>query len=172
MSLRPASTIAWHSASNRATSSVMLSSTRKIARAPRAARVGDVGDHARRSEAVEVAPAHLDDRAEAAVEGAAARGLDDVDLAAEQRVAGEHAGAAVRQLDVGSSRPADRARRGVCANAVGRRRYDSPAIAASRRAVLERAQQLAEREVAFAADDEVDAAVADGSYASGARLGS
>ena len=83
--------IAWHSASNRATSSVMLSSTRKIARAPRARASRDVGEHALDRIRVEVAAAHLDDRAEAAVEGAAARGLDDVDLPAEQRVAGEHA---------------------------------------------------------------------------------
>ena len=89
--------IAWHSASKRATSSVMLSSTRKIARAPCARASRDVGEHALEVEAVEVAAAHLDDRAEAAVERAAARGLDDVDRAAEQRVAAQHARAAVRQ---------------------------------------------------------------------------
>ena len=38
--------IARHSASNRATLSVMLSSTRKIARAPRARASRDVGEHA------------------------------------------------------------------------------------------------------------------------------
>ena len=60
-------------------------------------RVGDVRQHAGEIERVEVAPAHLDDRAEAAVVGAAARRLDDVDGAAEERIAGQHARAAVRQ---------------------------------------------------------------------------
>ena len=47
---------------------------------------------------MEVAAAHLDDRAEAAVVGAAARRLDDVDRPAEQRVS-QHASRAVRRLD-------------------------------------------------------------------------
>ena len=60
---------------------------------PRAARarIADVGDHAVDREAMEVAAAHLDDRAEAAVERAAARRLDDVDGPAHHRVAGQHA---------------------------------------------------------------------------------
>ena len=89
--------MARQSASNRGTSSVMLSSTRKIARAPRSRASRDVGDHALDRRTMKVPPAHLDDRAEAAVERAAAGRLDDVDLAAHHRVAGEHARCAARQ---------------------------------------------------------------------------
>src|SRR6187397_2921609 len=53
------------------------------------ARILDVCNHAIDRKAMKVAPAHLDDRAEAAVERAAARGLDDVDGAAHHRVAVE-----------------------------------------------------------------------------------
>ena len=120
-----------------------------------AARVGDVGQHAVDAVGVEVAAAHLDDRAEAAVVGAAARGLDDVHLAAEQRVAAEHARGAVRQPQRLGREPRDRPV-GVVHEAVrasgttGRR---SPSSGAFR---FERAQQLAERLLAFAADDELD----------------
>ena len=55
------------------------------------ARVGDVGDHASHLAGVEVPAAHLDDRAEAAVERAPARGLDHVHRIAEERVALQHA---------------------------------------------------------------------------------
>jgi hypothetical protein len=48
---------------------------------------------------VEVASAHLDYRAEAAVEGAAARGLDHVDLPAEEHVAAEHPHVTSRRPD-------------------------------------------------------------------------
>ena len=58
----------------------MLSSTRKIVLAPRPPRVADIRQHALDRIGVEVAAAHLDNRAEAAIEGAAARGFDDVDL--------------------------------------------------------------------------------------------
>ena len=64
------------------------------------ARVGDVRDHAIDGKAVEIPPAHLDDRAEAAVERAPARGFDDVDGSAHHGVAGEHPAAAIRQTDV------------------------------------------------------------------------
>ena len=59
-------------------------------------RVRDVVDHPRHGKAVEVAAAHFDDRAEAAVEGAAARRLDDVHLPAEHGVAGQHTRVAPR----------------------------------------------------------------------------
>ena len=76
---------------------------------------------------MEVAAAHLDDRAEAAVVGAAARGLDDVDRAAEEGVAGR---ARARARSGSANRavvePADRPRR-RCVNGSGRRRgYDRP----------------------------------------------
>ena len=74
---------------------------------------------------MKVAAAHLDDRAEAAVVGAAARGLDDVDLPAEQRVAVEHARGAIGQLQpFVSSRITGRS--GLCTKPV-RRRYERPA---------------------------------------------
>ena len=127
---RPASMIAWHSASKRCTSSVMLSSTRKIARAPwpRASRMS-ASTRSNRVR-VEVPAAHLDDRAEAAVEGAAARRLDDVDRPAEQRVAAEHARAAVGQPQRAVASAVDRPGR-VVHGSRRRSRHDSPAIAAS-----------------------------------------
>ena len=139
-----------------ATSSVMLSSTRKIAWAPRAPRVGDVGEHAVDRIRVKVAAAHLDDRAEAAVEGAAPRRFDDVDLAAEQRVAAEHARARGSGSRSGVDASRLTGRSALCAKpsgaAVREARRSPPTLAAA----LERAQQLAERLLAFAADDEVD----------------
>ncbi len=89
--------IAWQSDSKRRMSSVMLSSTRKIARAPRR-RASEMSASTRSMlYSVKIPAAHLDDRAEAAVVGAAPRGLDDVDWTAEHRVAVEHAGGAIRQ---------------------------------------------------------------------------
>ena len=44
--------------------------------------VADVGEHAVERKLIEVSPAHLDDRAEAAVERAAARGFDGIGLPA------------------------------------------------------------------------------------------
>src|SRR5881296_1524268 len=86
--------IARQSASKRATLSVMLSSTMNRARAP------DVLEHAREVVSVEVAAAHSDDRAEAAVEGAAPGGLDHVDRLAQQRVTSQHARAALGQAQL------------------------------------------------------------------------
>ena len=133
--------IAWHSASNRSTSSVMLSSTMKMhARAARrASRMSAM--HAVDREAVEVAAAHLDDRAEAAVERAAARGLDDVDRAAHQRVAGQHARSAVRRPN--RIRPSSRvtSRCGFAAKRCRRRETTDRRPPSSGRPVLERAEQ-------------------------------
>src|SRR5262249_34999606 len=67
---------------------------------PVIARVADVGQDAVESEGVKVPPAHLDDRAEAAIERATARGLDDIDLLAEELVAPENAGIALRGPDL------------------------------------------------------------------------
>jgi len=63
------------------------------------ARVLNVGDHVPERKPVKVSPTHLDDRAEAAVERAPARCLDDVHAPAEHRVAGQHPGRAVRRSD-------------------------------------------------------------------------
>ena len=149
--------MASQSASKRSTSSVMLSSTRKIAPAPCAPRVGDVGEHALDRIRMKVAAAHLDDRAEAAVERAAARGFDDVDRPAEQRVA-----VSTRASRFGSRSGSDASgitgRAGMWRTRPSAVRNDSPAMPAKRsRPFFERAQQLAERLLAFAADDEVDA---------------
>ena len=119
------------------------------------ARVLDVREHALEAAAVEVAPAHRDDRAEAAVEGAAARGLDDVDRLAEQRVAGEHARLALRQAQrVVLERP-DRPRRVVAEAVLGPERQACDAV--ERPAALERTQQLREGLLALARHHEVDA---------------
>ena len=94
----PASTIAWHKRLEpRDVERDVVVDQEDRARAA-APRVGDVRQDAREVEGVEVAPAHLDDRAEAAVVGAAARGLDDVDRPAEEGVAGQDARGAVGQL--------------------------------------------------------------------------
>jgi hypothetical protein len=64
------------------------------AAAPRVRGVGrDAFDRVR----VEIAAAHLDDGAEAAVERAAPRRFDHIDLAAEERVSAEHASAPIGQ---------------------------------------------------------------------------
>src|SRR5215510_1734437 len=112
MSSSPASMMAWHSASNRRTFSVMLSSTRKIARA------ADVGQDPVEGEGVEVAPAHLDDRAEAAIERAAARGFHHVDLAPQELVALQNARIALRRPDLAVDETVDRTVRIVVEGAV------------------------------------------------------
>ena len=72
------------------------------------ARVGNVVEHPRNREAMEIPAAHLDDRAETAVERAAPRRLDDVDAAAHHRVAGENAGSALWRPDLLVARAARR----------------------------------------------------------------
>ena len=62
-------------------------------------RVADVCDYAVKGVGVKVATAHFNDGAEAAIEGAAARGLDDVGLAAQDGVALEDACAAVGEAN-------------------------------------------------------------------------
>src|SRR5271166_2337839 len=65
-----------------------------------ALRVADVVEDSVEGVGEEVAAAHFDDGAEAAVKCAAARCFDDVDLAAEKGVAGEDAGAPFGQADI------------------------------------------------------------------------
>ena len=79
--------IASHKASKRFTLSMMLSSTRKRVRAPwsRASRMS--ANHAIEGIREEVAATHLDDRAETAIVGAAARSFDHVDLTSQKGVA-------------------------------------------------------------------------------------
>ena len=98
---------------------------------------------------MKVAAAHFDDRAEAAVEGAAARGLDDVDLPSEQRVARQDAGGAIGQAQRIRGEPHHGAV-GVVDEAVARTPRQAGDVI-GRAAVLERAEQLAKRLFPFAA---------------------
>ena len=58
--------------------------------------IADVCDHALERVSVKVAPAHLNDRAEAAIVSTPARSLYHIDLPAQHRVATEYARFAVR----------------------------------------------------------------------------
>ena len=78
-----------------------------------APRIGDVADDALNREAVEVTAAHRDDRAEAAVEGTAARRLHDIHLAAKHGVAGQHARPAPRRRNRAVLDRCDRAGTGL-----------------------------------------------------------
>ena len=136
-------------------SSVMLSSTRKIASAPRARASAMSASTRSMRIGVEVPAAHLDDRAEAAVEGAAARCFDHVDLASEQRIALEHARAAIGQLERLRREVRDHRRSGLWRKPSGvaiRQSGDARQVAM----MLERAQQLAQRVLAFAANEAID----------------
>src|ERR1700680_5347266 len=64
-----------------------------------ALRIADVSDDAVKGVGVKVTAAHFNDGAERAVVRAAARGFDDLDLAAKDRAALENAGATVGKLD-------------------------------------------------------------------------
>ena len=117
--------MAWHSASKRR----MLRRDVVVddedgARAV-VAGVANVGQHAVERVGVEVAAAHLDDRAEAAIEGAAARGLDHVDLPAQHGVAAEHAGVALGQADLVAFEAVHRARQDSACQPSSAR-YDRP----------------------------------------------
>src|SRR5260370_34013978 len=58
-------------------------------------RIGNVGDYAVKRISVKITTTHFDDRAETTVIGAAARSLDDICLAAKNRVALQHPRTAV-----------------------------------------------------------------------------
>ena len=118
--------------------------------------VANVGQHAIERVSMKVAPAHLDDRAEAAVEGASARGFHHIHPAPQHGIAAEDTGVALGQTDFialermhGARRVLMPAIRGVIRQPLNR----SKALAA-----FERAQQLAEGNLAFAADNVIDAA--------------
>ena len=125
-------------------------------RAP-ASCVADVVDHAIDREAVEVAPAHFDDRAKAAVVRATARRLDDIGLPAEQCVAAQHPRAPCRWSDLACRQVGHRTGRVVDEpRAVVER---EPAYSVIRAAGLEAAEQLAKGDLALAPHDEVDTRV-------------
>ncbi len=132
--------------------------------------VANIGEHAVEGICVEVAAAHLDDGAEAAIEGAAARGLDHVDRPAQHVIAREDAGAAVRQSDitafegmdgaVGIGKPIGCNR--VVGKSLSRNLGESGAPGEPRdvpesAVALDGASEFAEGEFAFAANDEIDA---------------
>ena len=126
--------------------------------------IGNVGEHACDWIRVEVAAAHLDDRTEAAVEGTAAGCFDDVGAAPEQRVAAKYAGIAIRQPQA-FRRQRDGRRRPVvdemaCLSerkAWNIRQALRAGLRIGRRAAaLDRANERAERPLAFAADEEID----------------
>ncbi len=123
------------------------------ARAP-ATGVGDVGQHALDAVDVKIPPAHLDDRAEAAVVRAATRRLDDVNRTAQQRVSVEHPGAAIREPRRARCKPRNRPV-GVEHEAV-RRAIRKTSDVVEARPGFERAQELAQRLLAFSPDDELD----------------
>src|SRR5712692_7007814 len=66
---------------------------------PVVAGVADVGKNSLEGVGVKVVAPHFDDRAETAVVGAAAGGLDNIDLAAQQGVASKDASVAIGQAD-------------------------------------------------------------------------
>src|SRR4029453_8805405 len=72
------------------------------------ARVADVSQDAVEGEGMEVAPAHLDDRAKAANESTAARGFHDVDLTPQKLVAAQNASVALRRPDLAVGEAVDR----------------------------------------------------------------
>src|SRR5215475_16067200 len=74
------------------------------------ARVADVRQHPVQGVRMKVATAHRDDRAEAAVEGAAAGGLDHVDLSTQGGVPGEYPCGALRRANITALEATHRAR--------------------------------------------------------------
>ena len=121
---------------------------------PVLAGIAEVGQDAVEGEGVEVAPAHLDDRAEAAIERAAARGFHHVDRPAEKLVALKDAGASIRWPDLAVGQTVDRTIRVVVEGAAHPVREPGDAVESA--ASLERPHQLAEGQLALAAHDEVD----------------
>jgi hypothetical protein len=120
-------------------------------------RVADVRQDPLEGVGVEVASAHLDNRAEAAVECAAARGFDHVDLPAEERVAAKYPHVAPRRPDLAVLKAAH-APRGVVAESVGASVGQARNLVVSA-PCLEPTQQLTERDLPLAPHDEVDSAI-------------
>jgi GAF domain-containing protein len=114
-----------------------------------------IGHHAIDRPDMEVPPAHFDDRAEGAVVRAAPRGFDDVNLAPHEGVSGEHPRRAARGTHVLVVEMTDRTIR-IALEAIALAIRDARNLAEIASA-FERAKELAERLVAFAANDDVDA---------------
>jgi hypothetical protein len=117
------------------------------------ARVANVGQDSIEVVGVKVSTAHLDDRAEAAIERTAPRRLDDIDLPSNHRVPRQDARAPIGQADVAAGERRDGPIR------VGHERLTT-AVREARDAVvtaigLDRAQQVPKRDLALASHDEV-----------------
>ena len=124
---------------------------------PRAAasRIADVVDHAFHREAMEVASAHLDDRTEAAIERAPARRLDHVHVAAHHRIAGQHARGPIWRLQRSVLNGRDGSRRGLLkAVRVTKPESCHPIEGGP---LVERPDELPERQLALSANDCIDA---------------
>ena len=103
----------------------------------------------------EIPSAHLDDRAEAAIVGAAPRSFYDVDLPPQKCVANKNSRVPLGQLDFSILQPV----RGtsLCMHPRIALRKRQAADILESRAALDRAQQFAERDFAFASYQDVDA---------------
>src|SRR5262245_11366922 len=104
---------------------------------------------------MEVPAAHLDNRAEAAVEGAAARGFNDIHLSPEYRVAAQHTCRAPWKRHRAVLDWRDGARTALPETvAIAEPEAINPI---ERCAGVERAYQLPKRQLSFAANDCIDA---------------
>src|SRR5215469_4082753 len=116
--------------------------------------VADVGQDPVERIGMEVAPTHSDDRAEAAIEGTATRGLDHVDWLAQHGVALEHARATFGKAYVAVVKSVHRPLR-IVPPITGWLAVRQSADGFKCPAVLQSAYQLAKGHFAFAADDEI-----------------
>src|SRR5262249_12011012 len=116
--------------------------------------VADVGQDSVERIGMEVAPTHRDDRAETAIEGAAARSFDHVDWLAQHGVSLEHARAAFGKAYVAVVKSVHRPLR-IVPPITGGLAVRQSADGFKCPAVLQRAYQLAKGHFAFAADDEI-----------------
>src|SRR5260370_42460074 len=116
-------------------------------------RIADVGDYAVKRISVKIATTHFDDGAETTVIRAAARSLDDICLAAEDRVARQHPRTAVWKANLVIFQPVRRTLLVVnqLIAAAVRKPGDEVHVAAA----VERALQLTECNFTLAAHDEV-----------------
>src|ERR1039458_3694970 len=105
---------------------------------------------------MKIAAPHFDDRAEAAIEGASAGGLHHIHTTSKHGVAAEHTGVALGQADFISLQSVHGARKILMPTIL---RVIRQSLNRSQTlAALDRAQQLAESNLAFAADNVIDAA--------------
>src|SRR5207248_2289694 len=116
--------------------------------------VAYVGDHAVKRVGVKIPPAHFDDRTEAAIVGAPARGLDHVYRPAKYGVALQHPGVAIGQLYLATFESVYRTVLSVIETVAASIREPRDMIEAA--LFFNRAQDFAEGDLAFASHDEVN----------------